>query len=434
MGFNDGDGGDSIQKRKGPRVKKAFTPIELKRLERPGLHAVGGVPGLLLQISATGAKSWIYRYRFENKRRHQGLGNYPGISLAGARELASESYKQVIRGIDPLAQKAQLKATVITFDEASKRFIEDRRDGWRNPKHRQQWENTLATYASPFIGKMNVASITRAHVLTVLEQPVEGSEGKQKLWHTKQETASRLRGRIKLVLDWCTGRDYRTGPNPAEWAGCLDSVLPSAKALAAKNPVRHHPAVQIDQIPALTTALAGVKGVAAQIAQLQLLTAVRGGEARGATWGEFDMENKLWTVPAGRTKTNTEHRVPLSTQAVELLESLPRFKDCEFVFPGAKGVPLSDMATLKVFKALGFKDKDGHIAVPHGLRSSFRDWVSEATDFDGFLAEVALGHVVGDKVEKAYRRGDALARRRELMQAWADYCTGQAIQNNTNQG
>lgn len=417
------------QKRKGPKAR-VLSPVEIKRLDKPGLHAVGGVPGLLLQISTTGAKSWIYRYRFNGKRRHQGFGNYPGIALAEARDLAKKSYKNVIQGVDPLAHKHQT-AGGLTFDEAAKRFIADHTASWRNPKHAQQWTNTLATYASPFIGHMNVATITKTHVLAILEQPVEVIEdGKpqiQKMWLAKQETASRVRGRMKLIFDWCTGREYRSGTNSAEWTGNLDSVLTSPKAMASKNPVEHHPAVQIDEVPAFTKALWQSNGMAAKALQLKLLTLVRSNEVRGATWSEFDLANGLWTVPKGRTKTGkTEHRVALSEQALLLLRSLPRLASCEFVFPGPSDKPLSDTALSKIMRRLNFKDKDGRVAVPHGLRSSFRDWVAERTDFDGFLAEVALHHVVGSAVETAYRRGDAFDRRKALMQAWADYCTGKA--------
>ncbi len=420
------------KKRKGPKARE-LSPIEIKRLNKPGLHAVGGVPGLLLQISATGAKSWIYRYRFNGKRRHEGFGSYPGITLATARELARKSYEKIIQGIDPLALKAQT-AGGLTFDEAAKQFIADHTASWRNPKHAQQWTNTLATYANPFIGYMNVAAITKAHVLAVLEQPVtvieDGKPQTQKLWLAKRETASRVRGRMKLVFDWCTGREYRSGTNPAEWTGNLDSVLSSPKAMASKNPVEHHPAVQIDDLPAFAKGLASSEGMAAKALQLKLLTAVRSNEVRGACWAEFDLDNGLWTVPKSRTKTGkTEHSVALSEQALLLLRSLPRLKDCKFVFPGPSGKPLSDTALSKIMQRLNFKDKDGRVAVPHGLRSSFRGWVAERTNFDGFLAQVALHHVVGNKVETAYQRSNVFERRKALMQAWADYCTGEAPAN-----
>jgi integrase len=435
-----GNDGQNVKiKRKGPKVKP-LEAISVKRLEKPGMHAVGEVPGLLLQISAAGNKSWIYRYRLGGKRRHLGLGVYPAISLAKAREKAKKAYDEIQQGIDPVEISAKNRAkgdNVMTFDKAAALYIAGHELGWRNPKHRQQWENTLNTYASPFIGGIDVANITSAHVLKILEQPVEvnkdGEAQTQDFWTAKNETAGRVRGRIEKILDWCKGRHYRAGDNPAAWEANLKPNLPDPKMLLKTKPIQHHPAVQIDDVPAFAKGLASSEGMSAKALQLKLLTAVRSNEVRGACWAEFDLEAGLWTVPKDRTKTGeTEHRVALSEQALALLQSLPRFEGCAFVFPGPSNKPLSDTALSKIMRRLDFKDKEGRVAVPHGLRSTFRDWVSERTDFDGFLAEVALHHTVGNKVEAAYRRGDAFERRKALMQAWADYCTGQSIQNDTN--
>lgn len=415
------------------RKSEGLSALGVKRLEKRGMHAVGGVAGLILQISAKGAKSWIYRYRLNGKRRCFGLGGYPAISLAEARAACAEAYKLVRQGVDPIDQKLHSKAraaNVMTFDIASKLYVDGHAAGWRSMKQAPQWTSSLAKYASPFIGHIDVANINRDDILKILEQPTEfkkedGVTTIEKLWTCKTVTANRVRGRIKLIIDWCKARGYRTGENPAVMEANLAAVLPSIKKMSIIKPIRHHPAVQIDDVPAFASELSEFSGMSAKALLFSMLTAVRSKEARGAKWTELELDNALWTVPKDRTKSGrTDHRVPLSNQALALLAALPRIEGSEYVFPNAKNEPLSDTALSKIVKRMSFKDKNGSVAVPHGLRSSFRDWVAERTTFDGVLAELALHHTVGNKVEAAYRRGDAFERRKELMQSWADYCTG----------
>ena len=343
-----------------------------------------------------------------DKRRDIGLGAYPGVTLAEARRRGQETRDAIGQGIDPIAQKklaksalAAAQARVVTFDEAVHSYITANSSGW-TVKHHQQWRNTLATYASPVIGHLGVADIETAHVLRVLEP----------IWAKKQETASRVRSRIQLVLDLAKGRGLRHGENPARWSGHLDKMLADPR----KRIVQHHPAVPANQIHDFYQALRLRDGMAARALEFVLLTATRSGEVRGARWSEFDLTAKVWTVPASRMKAKVEHRVPLSPQALALLGSLPVMEDEDAVFFAPRGGVLSDMSLSAVMRRMGKKE------VPHGLRSSFRDWAGDHSEFPRELAEAALAHTVGG-VEGAYRRGDALERRRVMMSTWAEFCS-----------
>ena len=289
----------------------------------------------------------------------------------------------------------------------------DKSGEWKNPKHRQQWENTLTQYAYPHMGNLSVEEIDLPHVLACLEP----------IWRSKTETATRVRGRIESVLDWATVRKYRSGDNPARWKGHLDKVLPSPKKVSETE---HHRALPIDGMPAFMADLRQRDGIAARALEFTVLTAARSGEVRGAPWAEIDLEAKVWTVPKERMKIGKEHRVPLNTQAIKLLEAMPRIEGTELVFPAPRGGQLSDMALTALTRRMNFRDDAGRVCVPHGFRSSFRDWVFERTDYPRDLAEAALAHALENKVEAAYRRGDALERRRAMMQAWANYCEGVA--------
>ena len=393
-----------------PKKSRELSAIEVTRLKEPGLHAVGGVAGLHLQVTQTGARTWVLRVVIAGKRRDMGLGGFPDVPLADARRKAREAREMIGRGVDPIEQRREAanllmasRASHKTFEQCVTSYIESRESEWRNPKHRQQWQNTLDTYAGPVMGKLLVSNIALTHVLEVLEP----------LWDTKTETATRLRGRIESVLDWATVRGYRSGDNPARWKGHLDHLLAKPGKIAK---VEHHAAVPVGKMAAFMGDLRRVNGMGARALEFAILTAGRSGEVRGALWSEIDMHARLWVIPSNRMKGGREHRVPLSKQAIQLLEGVPRIEKCDFVFPGARGTPLSDMTLSAVLKRMKVA------AVPHGFRSTFRDWAAERTNFPGELAEMALAHAIGSKVEAAYRRGDMLAKRANMMASWATFC------------
>jgi integrase len=392
------------------RLIDKLTPLMVSKTTKPGYYGDGG--GLWLQVSASGSKSWIFRFTLSKRQREMGLGAVHTVTLPEARAKAKECRLILLEGKDPLESRnasklaeALERAKMMTFDQCAEAYIAAHRSGWKNPKHANQWENTIETYASPFIGKMPVALVDTALVVKVL----------QPIWQTKMETATRLRGRIESILDWATVSKYRQGDNPARWRGHLDNLLadPSRSKRTA-----HHPALPWQEIGAFMAALRGQEGIAAKAVELAILTACRSGEVRLATWAEFDLDAALWVIPADRMKAKREHRVPLSTAALALLKSMPRLGS--LVFPGVKsGKPLSDMSLPAVLRRM----KRDDITV-HGFRSSFRDWCAEsdANSFPREVCEHALAHSLPDKVEAAYRRGDLIVKRTMLMQAWADYC------------
>lgn len=360
-----------------PKKAAELGPLQVSRLVAPGRHAVGGVAGLHLWVKPRGQRSWVLRVMVGSMRKDMGLGGFPDVTLAGAREAARKARAMIVEGMDPVQQRQEARALLIakqatakTFDDCVKGYIEDRGDEWRNPKHRQQWENTLATYATPAIGGMLASSVALPHVLEVL----------QPIWREKTETASRVRGRIEAVLDWATVRGYRSGENPARWKGHLDQLLPKPSKVSK---VVHHAAVGVDAVADFLNSLRRVPGMGSLALQFAILTAARSGEVRGATWSEIDLDSKLWTIPAERMKAGKEHRVPLTRQTVELLKGLPRIDDVDVVFPGQKNQPLSDMTLSAVMRRMGVA------AVPHGFRSTFRDWAAERTNYPRELAEMA---------------------------------------------
>ncbi|HSW07389.1 tyrosine-type recombinase/integrase [Aquabacterium sp.] len=396
--------------------------IEVARLVRPGKHAVGVVPGLHLLVKETGAKSWVLRVMVAGRRRDVGLGGFPAVTLAQAREAARAARDKIRGGVDPVEEarlaRSNLKASraaAITFQHASAQYIKAHGRSWRNEKHRQQWKNTLATYADPLIGDILVSHLSMSHVLQVLEP----------IWFEKTETASRLRGRIESILDWAKGRGYRSGDNPAAWKGNLDTQLPKADRVARQD---NQPALPIDLTPEFMRRLRRADGQGARALEFTILTVARSGEARGAGWSEIDMEGKVWTIPASRMKAGVEHRVPLSSQAIKLLKALPRVAESQLVFPAPRGAILSDMTLTAVIRRFNEADKDkwvdprnGRGVVPHGFRSTFRDWAAERTNFPREVAEMALAHTIDNKVEAAYRRGDLFEKRRLMMNEWASF-------------
>lgn len=392
-----------------PRKALEVSALHVKRLKAPGLHAVGGVAGLQLQITPKGARSWILRATVGSKRRDIGLGGYPDVSLTEARDRARAAREKIWQGLDPVTERraAQVRLRVqqsneITFDDAARRFLAVKTAEFRNSKHAEQWATTLKTYASPKIGKLPVSVVDLHGVVSVL----------QPIWSEKTETASRLRGRIESVLAWATVNGYRSGDNPARWRGHLDAVLPKPSKVAKSE---HHPALPIDAMPNFMSALREREGMGARALEFAILTAARSGEVRGALWQEVDIEAKVWVIPSSRMKASREHRVPLSPAALKLIKNLCRGKPTELIFAASNGAKLSDVTLIAVCRRMAVA------ATPHGFRSTFRDWAAERTDHPAMVAEMALAHIISDKTEAAYRRGDLFEKRRALMNSWARF-------------
>lgn len=395
-----------------PRLATELSPLQVKRFSEPGLYFVGGVSGLALQVLPTGGKSWILRATVGGRRRDMGLGGYPSVQLAEARQRARAAREQIRAGVDPITNLQKIKSELaasqrasINFKKCSESYIAAHQAGWRNQKHAAQWTRTLEQYAFPVIGDLRVDHIQLAHVLTILEP----------IWTTKTETASRLRGRIESVLDWAKGRGYRSGDNPAAWKGNLDAQL--ARPEKVKR-VTHHAAVPVSEMPSFYDSLKGVSGMGSKALKFLILTAARSGEVRGATWQEIDIERRTWCVPAHRMKAHREHRVALSSEAIDLLRSMGVGRDSDLVFPSPNGKPLSDMTLSAIMRRMKRTE------VPHGFRSAFRDWVAELTTYPGEMAEIALAHVISNAVEAAYRRGDMFNKRLLMMDDWANYLAG----------
>lgn len=410
------------------KLSKALTPLQVKNA-KPGRHADG--EGLHLLVKRSGARSWVYRFMLNGKARDVGLSRCPeavallqktgrnDLTLAQARDVASIYRMKVKLGIDPLterenAEKAAAsarqaeKAAAVTFKAMAEQFLSMNEANWRNAKHRQQWRNTLNTYAYPIIGKMRVGDIETPHVLQILEP----------IWLSKSETAGRIRGRIEAILDAAKVREYRSGENPARWRGHLANLLPARPKLSRG----HHKALPYDEVPALLSSLRSHRAVSALALEFTVLTAARTGEVLGASWEEIDFKKRAWTIPAHRMKAGREHRVPLSDQAIRILRFAQKLGKTH-VFPGQRGGSMSSMAMLMLLRQM-----QPGITV-HGFRSSFRDWAAECTGYSHEVCEMALAHTIGNKAEAAYRRGDLFEKRRRLMDDWANYCDeGQATQ------
>jgi integrase len=397
------------------KLHNALNAVTVKTA-KPGRHADGG--GLQLLVKDTGARSWVYRFMLKGKSRDIGLGpaGPGGISLADARDLAAALRLKVKAGIDPLAERQRAEADAkaaeqatkvagVTFKAMAETHIAANKDSWRNAKHKQQWENTLKTYAYPVFGELPVAEVDTPHVLKVLEP----------IWREVPETASRLRGRIETVLDSAKARGYRQGENPARWRGHLAQILPARTKLSRG----HHKAMPYDAIPAFVERLQEREAVAALALEFVILTAARTGEVIAAEWSEVDLAKALWTVPAERMKAGKEHRVPLSPRALEILEQTKQLGG-KYLFPGAKREKLSSMAMAMLLRRMKLD------VTVHGFRSAFRDWAAECTGYSHEVAEMALAHTIGNAVERAYRRGDLFDKRRRLMADWATYCASGA--------
>lgn len=401
-----------------PRIAKELGPLDIKKkkeLQVAGYHPVGGVAGLNLQVSEAGTKSWVMRCTVGGKRREIGLGAYPGVGLALAREKAQQVRDEVVAGIDPVAQRlvnrqsivqAQLeeKAMQWTFRACAEAYIKAKSPGWKNVKHASQWTNTLETYVYPSIGDLLVRNINIGHVTAIIEP----------YWATKNETISRVRNRIELVLDWATVRKYRSGDNPARWKGNLDKAGLADRSVVGK--VTGHRALPAAKVFGFMEELRKLKGYGPRCLEFVVLTACRSGEARLATWAEFDMTERTWNIPGERMKSSRPHRVPLSDEVISLLNGLERMEGTELLFPGKKeGSPISDMTMTKIMRDMAVD------AVPHGFRATFSSWTASSTAYPFEVREMALAHAIGDGTVAAYQRSDLFEKRRNLMADWAKF-------------
>jgi integrase len=396
-----------------------LTALAVDKAKRRGYYGDGG--GLFLQVSASGSKSWVFRFKEAGKQHEMGLGATHTIGLAEAREKARECRRLRLDCIDPIEARkiaraqAQLDAAkTVTFKDCAERYIASHRAGWRSRTHAAQWPSTFGTYIYPVFGSLPVQGVDVGLVLKVLEP----------IWTVKPETASRVRGRIESVLDWATARGYRQGDNPARWRGHLENLLPTKSKVRR---VKHHAALPYAEIRDFIAQLREQEGVAARALQFTILTAARTGEVIGATWSEINFVEQLWTIPAERMKSGKEHRVPLSDAALAILEQMQAIRQGDFVFAAGKAHrSISNMAMMMTLRRMGRSD-----LTVHGFRSSFRDWAAERTDFPSEVAEMALAHAIGDKVEAAYRRGDLFQKRRQLLDTWSQFCTAAAPDTST---
>ena len=412
-----------------PKKAKELSALEVRRLNSRGLHAVGGVTGLYLNIQESGAKSWILRIMIGGKRREIGLGGFPDVSLSDARMDARDQRRQVSAGIDPLELKVQARQMLkreqqaLSFKEAVEQFFETkRRPEFSSEKHAKIWLNSISNHIYPSLGDRRIASITSSEILSALEP----------LWAEKPQTGKKVRQRLEQVFEWAKVRNHYVGDNPALWGGNLRMQLPSPEKVAPTDP---HPAVQLDELPRWFAAVAKTDGVGALALQFLAMTAGRSQEVRFAKWDEIDLAKRIWNVPSENMKTRKAHRVALSDASIRFLEEIPRHFRNELVFPAPRGGVMSNATISACMKRVHQRDQDdggagfldlhtGRAAVPHGIRSSFRDWVAERTTFSRELAEIALSHEVGSDVERAYRRSDMVERRREMMSDWAAHLMG----------
>ena len=395
------------------RQKNKLTARSVASITKPGMHGDGD--NLWLVVTPSGTKNWVLRYTLNGAAHTMGLGPVGLISLQDARLKAQDARRLLLDGRDPFQSRKAVRtanllneAKSITFKDAALEYIGSHKSGWKNEKHAAQWQSTLETYAFPVFGNLAVASIDVGMIMRAIEP----------IWSEKAETASRVRGRIESILDWAKVRGYREGENPARWKGNLDHLLPARTKV---RKVKHHAALPYPEISDFISTLRSHEGAAARALEFAILTATRTSETLNATWSEIDLDAALWIIPSERMKADKEHRIPLSMRAVEILSDLAKTNSTERdrpVFPGQRAKkPLSNMALLMMLRRMDRAD-----ITAHGFRSTFRDWVAEKTSFPNEVAEMALAHSVGNKVEAAYRRGDLFEKRRQLMDAWATFC------------
>ncbi len=394
---------------------------KLPTLNEKGLYADGG--NLYLQVTASGSKSWIFRYMFDGKSRYMGLGALHTVSLALARQKAEEARKSILEGVDPIesrndtARSQRLeKAKNITFIECANLYIQNNEGSWKNPKHRQQWRSTLETYAFPVFGDFLIKDIDTDLIVKVLEP----------IWTTKTETASRLRGRIETILDWAKVRGMREGDNPALWKGHLNKIFPSP---ASVRKVKHHPSLPYSEINTFMSKIQNKEGMAAKCLYTLVLVGARSGEIRQMRWFEIDLQRGVWNAPDITMKMKKAHAFPLSKQAINFLKNHERYEGIDYVFPSftSKSGFLSENA----FKKIMIEAEASNYTV-HGFRATFRTWAADQTSFPRAEVELCIAHDTASDVERAYQRSDLLEKRRRIMQAWADYCFTPAQDNQDN--
>lgn len=385
---------------------KPLTVREIESKKTPGMFADGN--GLYLRVTKGGAKNWIFRYMKSGKSHDMGLGVYPFISLADARNAAFELKKSLLSGVDPIVEKKETKlkkqieaAKTVSFKNAAEIYIQDKSPEWKNPKHLQQWNNTLANYVYPVFGDFPVGEIDTTLVLKVFEP----------IWNAKTVTATKVRQRIEAVLDWAKSRGYRSGENPARWNGHLENLLADPGKVSKTT---HHAALPYREIGAFMETLRNRSGLGDRGLEFCILTCARTMEVIGAEWNEFDLDERVWTIPASRMKADRDHKIPLCDRAVEILRSIHPAAERPF--------KVGKNAFLQILASMGKSD-----LTAHGFRSTFRDWAAEQTSFLSEVAELALAHSVGSKVEQSYRRGDQFEKRRQLANAWERYCAGRSF-------
>lgn len=389
----------------------AKSEVAVRRLTAPGMHAVGGVPGLYLRISAAGNRSWILRASVAGQRRDIGLGRYPDVGLAQARTRGRELRDQIWRGIDPVAERRVARELLraareqsLSFAAASRRWYQTMAPQWSDNPRAGNALARLERHAFAAIGSVPVGEVTIAQVLSVLEP----------LWHTKTESAKKLRYAMEGVFDWAISAGHRTASNPAAWKGALKSVLPAPGRIAR---VSHHPALHWREVAGFLTDLRHKRGMAVLALEFAILTACRSGEVRHARWAEIDLERRLWAIPAARMKSRRDHVVPLSDAAIRVLRLVPRSAGTDIVFHNRNGRPLSDVMLSVVCRRMGVA------AVPHGFRSSFKEWARACSRMPDEVSELCLAHVSSDATRAAYARDSLLPQRTRLMVAWGEFCT-----------
>ncbi len=392
-----------------PKIAKQLDAIEIRAISEPGMHPVGN--SLYLQIKPTGSRSWILRTLVGGKRKEIGLGGYPAISLSNARARAVLEKENIKKGEDPIVKKRKAAKSLKsdqdkpTFAKCASQYIEMQSPSWRNAKHTAQWTYTMEQYVNPHIGTTRIDEVEESDILKVLEP----------IWLKIPETATRVRSRLESIIGWAMGRKYREKAlNPARYKDNLDAVLPKQKS--KRKRVKHFAALPFEKMGAFMADLKTRKGFSARALEFLILTNARSIEVRRATWDEIDFTNATWTIPGDKMKNGTEHKVPLSKEALALLNDLHVLAESDLLFPSVRDTQLSDMALLQMAKSI-----DDSTTV-HGLRSTFKDWASEKTNFPNIVSEKALAHTVASATEAAYRRGDLFAKRVALMQQWSQYC------------
>lgn len=397
-----------------PKLAKPLTAIEVKRLAREGFHAVGTVAGLGLSINPQGSKSWVQRTSYGGSRRKMGLGGYPTVTLAQATEKARQIRAEIDKGLDPIQAKRANKSKLIadrdkskTFEECARLFLDSRT--FHNKKHAKQWESTLRTYAYPHIGKLLVSDIGIENIKAVLDP----------IWKKKTETASRVQGRIKSIIDYAIVSGYREKSNPALWDGFLDSIYQSPKKIKV---VKHMDSMPYSKVYEFLQALKKHKTISAKALEFLILTVVRSDSVRSATWSQIDLDKGVWTIPKLLTKTKKRnHAVPLSSHAISLLNKLERFVGTDLLFPSPQLKKISDNTISKLMRDMRINKEIKGEGVPHGFRATFSIWRLERTNYTQELGELSLMHEVGDSVYQAYQRSDGLEKRRNIMQDWSNF-------------